>query len=92
MLAAATSFSAGICDQNPDIYYIDVSGSWTFSAEFSHSVGDIDVHVVDETGNSLSESWSGTDDEEVSFSGPAFVAVIGYDGSSAPYTVSLSVP
>jgi hypothetical protein len=91
VLSATTSFSAGICDQNPDIYYIDVAGAWTFSAEFTHSVGDLDIHVVDAEGNSLSESWSATNDEEVSHSGPAFVAVIGYDGSSAPYSVSLSV-
>ena len=83
-------FQGGICDQQGDIYFLDVQGDWRIDLLFSHNVGDIDLHLINDQGESQQQAWSTTDNEEMEGSGPALIAVVGYTGASAPYTFILS--
>lgn len=93
----AGSFSAGICNGEPDFYRVSHTGSWTLDLEFTHAIGDIDVFVWNEATDSALTSGgqevgseSGDDDESFTHSGPALVKVFGYRGATAPYTLRLT--
>ena len=91
------TFSGGICG-TPDFYRIDIQGSWTLSLSFSHATGDIDTYlwnvardeVARDGSNNPIGSDSATDNESFSNSGPATVIVLGYQGASAPYQLTLT--
>lgn len=86
-------FSAGICDVQPDYWQIDADGPWTFTVEFSHAIGDIDMAFAGPDGRPLADrpaANSGDDNEVLQGEGAALIVVYGFNGASAPYTVSLT--
>ncbi len=97
-IGAGTNFSGGICASEPDFYQITHTGSWTLDLQFTHSTGDLDVYVFDtgtnqparDAGGNVIGSDSTTDNESFSHSGPALVIVTGYQGATAPYTLTLT--
>lgn len=91
------TFSGGICNGAPDYFRVNLTGTWQLDLTFRHSVGDLDVYVWDEARDAALEingnkvgSESYTDNESFTHSGPALVRVHGYNGASAPYTLTLS--
>jgi hypothetical protein len=90
------SFTGGICSPAPDFYRVDVEGEWLLLLEFTHAIGDIDLHVWnDETdapltrnGNTVG-STSGDDDESLGYEGVTTIRIIGYESASAPYRLTL---
>ena len=84
--------SGGICNAGDDIYSIDLAGAWTLDLTFTHAVGDLDISLIDAGGSPLTgnEGASSTDNEQLSGEGSALLVVRGYNGSSAPYTLTLS--
>lgn len=87
----------GICMDAPDFYSIDVQGAWTLELGFKHSVGDLDVYVWDAerdqplmVDGQIVASTGKTDLETIEFSGPAVVAIRGFQHASAPYTLTLT--
>ena len=84
------STSGGICTAAGDFYQVNVEGAWTIDLSFSNATGDLDLYVVDANGTPTLSSDSTTDDEQLVSSGPAMVLVQGYNGASAPYTITLS--
>lgn len=93
----AGSYTGGICAAGPDIYKIDIAGSWTMTLTYDQNVGDIDMFVLDpasgnpmkdDAGNDIvSQDTTGT--ETLTYTGPAYMAVYGYGGASAPYSFTL---
>lgn len=91
------SIEGGICTDNFDFYEITLEGDWTVDLLFTHNVGDLDVYRVQDDGQVLTGddgrpvgSESTTDNEQISGTGPAKFVVTGYNGSTAPYTLTLS--
>ncbi|MCB9525576.1 MAG: Ig-like domain-containing protein [Myxococcales bacterium] len=84
-------YTGGICDAEPDVYFVNIEGAWTADILFSHATGDIDV-VVLEPGNNqpLASSLTADDNEQIQFSGPAYLNIFGYNGASAPYTLNIT--
>ncbi len=87
---------AGICNESPDFYRIDVAGEWRVTVDFDHDVGDIDVFAWNEAinqplqvGQNLVGSNGTGDRETFAWRGPTTIAVIGYQGASAPYRLTL---
>lgn len=94
---AVGSQHGGICDENPDFYAIDLDGSYKVEVDFDSSVADIDVYVWDalqnqplQQGGDVVGSAGNTSHEEFTWQGPATIAVIGYQGASAPYDIKLT--
>ena len=90
------SFEGGICNREPDFYRINLAGRWRLTLEFSHAVGDLNVYVWnvvhDEpllSGATRVGSDTTTDDESFEHGGQATVGVVGYQGASAPYRLTL---
>ncbi|MGK0362141.1 MAG: thiol-disulfide isomerase/thioredoxin [Bradymonadia bacterium] len=87
------AFSGGICTAAPDYFRIEAEGDWTFTVEFTHATGDIDMAFAGEDGRPLADregATSGDDNEVLQGSGPALIRVYGYGGASAPYNASLT--
>jgi hypothetical protein len=89
------TFQGGVCEQRGDFYYVDVEGPWRLSLEFSHAVGDLDVvlfrdgqPIVESCGELLG-STSSDDNEQLEWADPITVLVYGYEGATAPYTLSI---
>lgn len=65
------------------------------SLDFSHSDGDLDLVVYSSNQQIIASSLSTTDGERVSVTAPStgvyYVAVNGYNGSSAPYYISADI-
>jgi hypothetical protein len=90
-LTGGATVSGGICDEEPDFYRVDSAGSWRLDLEFTHAVGDLDVYVMDEaTMQPVKRSESTDDNESIDHEGPALIQIVGYQGSSAPYTLRLN--
>ena len=88
-------FEGGICDSNPDFYYVDVPGRWSLYLGFDNEVGDLDAYVwdvetqraaVDELGDDIG-GYTTDDDEYFEFEGPAYLYIVGYRQQTAPYTL-----
>jgi len=86
---APGTFEGGICTQQADYYLVDIAGDWQIFLEFTHAVGDLDIHRI-VNGDSVQQAWGVVDNETMVASGPALIAVVGYLGASAPYTLTLS--
>lgn len=87
----------GICNARPDYFTIDIEGDWELLLEFTHAEGDLDVYVVDNQGQPLTEaggapigSDSISDNESFSHAGPARIMVYGYQAASTTYTLTLT--
>ncbi|MCB9546869.1 MAG: hypothetical protein H6706_13580 [Myxococcales bacterium] len=96
-LAAGQSVSGGVCGADMDFYRVNHAGSWTLDLRFRHADGDLDVYVWDtarnaplQNGNQRVGSDSNTDNESFSYQGPATIAVVGYRGATARYTLALT--
>jgi hypothetical protein len=94
---AVGSQHGGICDESPDFYAIDLEGSYKVEVDFDASLGDIDVYVWDplqnqplQQGGDVVGSAGSTGHEEFTWQGPATIAVIGFQGASAPYDIKLT--
>ncbi len=88
-------FEGGVCEQNGDFYFINVDGPWRLTLEFRHAVGDLDVvlfrdgqPVVKACGELLGAT-SSDDNERLDWEDPITVLVYGYEGATAPYTLSV---
>ena len=86
----------GICNRRGDFYYVDIDGDWSFNLEFTHAVGDLDVilfrdgqPLIDRTGQPVGPN-SSTDNESFEWEGPVMVFILGYDGATAPYRLTIS--
>ncbi len=94
---ATGSQTGGICTDAPDFYRVDLDGAWTLQLDFEQSVGDLDVFVWDEARNQPAQrngqvigSSGSTSPEVFEHSGPALIAVQGFQHASAPYTITLT--
>jgi hypothetical protein len=87
-------FSGGICELgDADYYRIAATGAWQIDLTFSHAAGDIDIYQLDPdnpTGAPLGGSDSVDDNESLTGTGPALVAVVGYPRATCTNTYSLS--
>lgn len=93
---APGTYEGGICTAAPDFYRIETEGPWTFTVNFSHAQGDIDIALWDEATNNVArvngqpvQSAGTADFETISGNGPGVVIVVGYGGASATYSVTL---
>jgi len=93
-LMAGANFTGGICTpDNQDWYLINQMGSWTLDLTFTHATGDLDMYVwpmgnIDlQNPGGMSESYD--DNEQITFTGPGVVVVTGFQGSTAPYEITL---
>ncbi|MCB9519522.1 MAG: hypothetical protein H6698_02850 [Myxococcales bacterium] len=90
------SFDGGICGANNDFYYVDVEGEWTITIEFNGSEGDLDMALTDDQGQPLevdgealiSQGTTGT--ETLTYTGPAYAIVYGYNNATTTYTLSIT--
>lgn len=96
-LRPGDSFDGGICDQNLDFYAVEHPGTWRLDLAFRHADGDIDVYVWDTNANRPLMrngrpvgSESSTDNESFTHTGDAIIGVLGYQGATAPYRLTLS--
>jgi major membrane immunogen (membrane-anchored lipoprotein) len=73
---------------------LDAGRETTVDINFDHSDGDLDLAVYGPDGDEIADSVSTTDGESVEFTpntdGSYRVEVYGYEGASAPYTLSIS--
>ena len=92
------SVDGGVCDRTPDFYRLESEGRWQVDLEFSHAMGDLDVYVVDEGTGEVAVDRSGNpigsestdDNESFSHRGPATIFVVGYQGATATYRLTLT--
>lgn len=83
---------------DPDYYRFTASatGDLTFTVNFAHATGDLDLIVYDENGNELDRSDSVTNNESITVSaseGDNFVVhVYGYNGATNNYTLEVDQP
>lgn len=96
-LSAGVTVDGGICTEAPDFFTIDLAGNWQIDLAFSAAEGDLDVYVMDEaTGEPLVVggepvgSDGTTDNESFTHSGPATIVVVGFQGASTTYTLTLT--
>lgn len=94
---AVGTHHAGICTDAPDLYQIDVQGTWRVDVEFDEVIGDLDVYVWDAERNEpalidggLVGSSNGTGLETFEHTGPAMIGVVGFRSASAPYSITLT--
>ncbi len=98
-LVPGVPVSGGVCDFNGDFYNVEVAGDWRVDLTFTHgSDADLDVvvwdtdagqYLTDSDGNAIG-SYSETDNESFTYSGPAQILILGYDNSTAPYVLTLT--
>lgn len=94
----AEQIPGGVCDSNPDFFYVDVEGPWSAFLEFDNEVGDLDMYVWDVEAqrpmqDDLGEDIGGysTDDNEYfEFADPAYLYIVGYDRATAPYNLLIT--
>ncbi len=92
----AGSFDGGICTDFIDAYYVDLEGDWSISIDFTHATGDLDMVVVDENGDVMTDdagnqriSQSTGNNEYLEESGPQYVLIYGYNQATAPYSLTV---
>ena len=80
-----------------DFYQVEHAGTWQLDLAFSHAEGDIDVYVWDPATNRALQvngqnvgSDSGDDNETFTHQGNAIIGVLGYQGATARYRLTLS--
>jgi hypothetical protein len=95
-ISAGADFTGGICASDKDFYQVDLQGSWSIAMTHTQGVGDLDVYVWDTSRNAPLEqggrkvgSNSDTDNEFFTHTGPAVIAVEGWEGAQAPYRLQL---
>lgn len=95
--AAAGIYDGGICNDFPDLYQIEIDGTWELELEFDATVGDLDVLVWDANTNQplvvdgqVIGSTGATGVEKFAHAGRAMVGVHGYNHASAPYTLTIT--
>ena len=83
----------GICDENPDFFFIDVQGSWTARLDFLHSQADLDLYLLGPAGlegEPIASSAGEEDVEEITGQGPGMIVVISYNRKSTLYSLTLT--
>ncbi len=86
-----------ICEGDRDFYALQVSegDELTVDVLFSHRDGDLDAVLAWEDGATLRTSTSSTDDEHLVWradrTGTAYVAVVGWEGATNQYRLSVAV-
>ena len=94
--AAALSvgtMNGGICDENPDVFSIDLTGSWTVTLDFQHAQADLDLYLLGPEGlmgEPLQASNSENDQESITAEGPGTIVIISYNRKSTLYTLTLT--
>ena len=94
----AGSFDAAVCETGGDYYAIDIPGAWRLDLQFSHARGDVDVYVWDtirnqpvrDGNNRPIGSDSPTDNESFTHIGQAVIRVLGYEGATNTYSLTLT--
>lgn len=92
------TFTGGICSTSYDYYKVELDGPWRFDLDFTHNLGDLDVYVWDVEANAPLAGEGGrpigsesiSDGESFEHSGPAVIAVLGFNLATAPYTATLT--
>ena len=85
----------GVCGRRGDFYFVDLQGAWRAELAFSHATGDLDVVFFSNGqpmvgGNGEPQGANSSDDNEVfSWRGPLMFYIYGYDGATAPYTLTI---
>lgn len=76
-LAPLTYEGMAICQDEIDLFRVDLRAGQTLVADvrFDHLLGDIDVRLLDETGAAVASAGSTSDNERVSYTAPADMAV-----------------
>jgi hypothetical protein len=85
----------GVCEPRGDFYFVNVQGAWRLTLEFSHAVGDLDIilfrdgqPIYGNNGEPVGAS-SSDDNEVVDWANPVTVLIYGYEGDTAPYTLTV---
>jgi len=85
------TFSAGVCRAgNEDFFSVALPGRWRVDLDFRHADGDIDMFALDASGRVVGTSDSPDDDESLTLTGPATLRIIGYEGATASYRLTLT--
>jgi len=86
-----------ITENDIDIYGVELDSGETLSASirFAHAEGDLDAFLFDPTqSEELQAGISETDDENITHvateSGTYYLVVVGYQGATAPYNLTIS--
>ena len=96
-LELGQAYEGGICNENPDFYRFLTVGKWKVTLTFSNEEGDLDVYLWDKDTNQIKLDENnrrigsfGVEDIEVfEGEGPAYITVLGYNSSSANYTLTV---
>jgi hypothetical protein len=96
--ATATRLSEGtvrgtICQNDRDIYRIDLAArrAVDLTLSFRHSVGDLDMVLVDASGNRVALSQGSTDTERITptlAAGTYYLEIYGWNGATGDYTLT----
>lgn len=88
--------TGGICNENMDFYEVQLDGAWEAALEFDPTVGDLDIYVWDvgqnqplQVGGQIIGSNGTSGDEVFTHRGRALLGVMGFQGASAGYTLTL---
>jgi hypothetical protein len=87
------TMDAGICDENPDLFNVDIEGSWTVRIDFLHSQSDLDLYLLGPGGieDMPAMASNGQEDfEEITGEGPGTLLVLSYNRQSTLYSLTLS--
>ena len=90
-ISAGSPVSAAIdASGDVDFYRID-SASVRATLSFTHSAGDLDLELLDSTGDQIARSQGTSDQELVEGSGtsPLYLRVYGYSSATGSYTLSI---
>ncbi|WP_254273099.1 Hvo_1808 family surface protein [Haloarcula marina] len=94
-IAPGTYSGLNISDDDVDIYAVELEQGESLSAEigFSHSVGDLELHLYGPDQTVQQASVSATDNESVSTvageSGTYYLVVFGFQGATGPYDLNV---
>jgi hypothetical protein len=79
-----------------DFYEVQLDGAWEAALEFDPTVGDLDIYVWDvgqnqplQVGGQIIGSNGTSGDEVFTHRGRALLGVMGFQGASAGYTLTL---
>ena len=94
---AGAAVDGGICTAAPDFFTIDLAGDWRVDLAFSAAQADLDVYVMNVAtgeplvvGDAAVGSYGTTDLETFTHNGPATIVVVGYEGGSTTYALTLT--
>jgi hypothetical protein len=88
-------YQGGICNERPDFFRFITLNKWKLTLTFSNEEGDLDVYLWDKDTDTIKldennrriGSYGVEDTEVFEGEGPAYIAIIGYNSSSANYTL-----